>query len=300
MAIVLRNNFGIPIRGSSSTDLTYYAPDTYANIVATYPAASYAGRKAICNDLGFYGTEIISTGSRWIPVNGTILHTKLTLSCYVAPSFTGTTNGAITFSTAFAAADPQCYVYYPAGSIVAGQPGGLYYTVMSSTTNATVYNNVYTPAAGVFPAIPASLTAFSGAVPGGGGSSGVEVTIFISPVIPGGLLGYYGSILSQFYCEAVANANSKTFRMKLGATNIASNTVGASPHFGGTHICSNHGSPGYQKSQGTLLNNVTTGVTLTGLVNTANDQSVTLTVQTNAAGDWAGWVNYQMTLGVNS
>lgn len=299
VATAARNFYFPDVSGQVQVSLTNSA-DTYANIVSNFSGAAYTGCIAVCNNIGFFLTRLRYTGTHWSIENGRTVLDKLTLSVYIAPTFTGTTNGAITFGTAFGSTHVQCYMYYAANSLVSGQAAGFYYTVMSSTTAATVYNNVYTPAAGVRPSIPSSLTAFSGAVPGGAGVSGSEITCFITTAIPGGLLSYYGSILSQYYCESNGTANNKTFRIKLASTNIGASTVASSSYFGGTHICQNMGSVSYQKAQGILLNNTTSGVTLTGLVNTANDQSITITAQTNSATDWAGWSLFNVDVGVNS
>lgn len=79
----------------------------------------------------------------------------------IAPTGTMAANGAITLGTALNTTySGGLWLYLPAGAAYAGSLAGFYWTVMSSTTLGTVYNNTYTP--GTDPVdIPASPTAIS-------------------------------------------------------------------------------------------------------------------------------------------
>jgi hypothetical protein len=74
-------------------------------------------------------------------------------------------NGALTIVGAVSSIYPNAYVYLPVNAISSGSAAGYYFARFSSTTVATVYNNVYTPGSGV-PTIPASPTAFVTTGPG--------------------------------------------------------------------------------------------------------------------------------------
>lgn len=45
--------------------IEYVARDTFANIVANYPSANFAGRKAFATDMGPRGCPVYSNGSTW-------------------------------------------------------------------------------------------------------------------------------------------------------------------------------------------------------------------------------------------
>lgn len=66
------------IKGSPST--LYLTTDTYANIVAGYPAASYSGASAKCTDLNMpSGCVVISDGTNWnltAPINYSAMQEK--------------------------------------------------------------------------------------------------------------------------------------------------------------------------------------------------------------------------------
>jgi hypothetical protein len=86
-------------------------------------------------------------------------------------------NGALSGITALSTTFPQAYVYLPAGAISSGSAAGWYYTVFSSTTAGTVYNNVYTSGT---PTVPASPSAFVTTGP----SAYVQTTGFITSLNP--------------------------------------------------------------------------------------------------------------------
>jgi hypothetical protein len=86
-------------------------------------------------------------------------------------------NGALSGITALSTTFPQAYIYLPAGAISSGSAAGWYYTVFSSTTAGTVYNNVYTSGT---PTVPASPSAFVTTGPG----AFVQTTGFITSINP--------------------------------------------------------------------------------------------------------------------
>lgn len=203
-------------------NIKYVAIATFSNLP---PASNYPiGTSAFATDIGINGSEmVVSTSGAWVPNNGRTLLTRLTLPLVKAPTFTGTTNGAITLGTATGSIYAKCYMYFPANSLVAAHAAGWYYTEMSSTTAGVVYNNTYTPAAGVFPTEPTSKTAFSGAVPGGAGSSS-EVTAFTFSV-PANVLGSYGIVKMQGSTSWNSTAGNKNFRLRANSTSVSAYDV---------------------------------------------------------------------------
>jgi hypothetical protein len=99
-------------------------------------------------------------------------------------------NGALSSITAVATAYPSAYVNLPAGAIASGSGAGWYYAVFSSTTAATIYNNIYTSGT---PQIPASPTAFSTTGPGSFIQSTSSIAAY-ALAIAGNAVGPNGSI----------------------------------------------------------------------------------------------------------
>lgn len=101
-------------------------------------------------------------------------------------------NGALTLTTALHAVYAQCYMYFPAGALYAGSVAGAYYTVMTSTTQGTVYNTRYE---GGIPSIPSAPTSISATGPGAyTQTTNADITL-LSTTLPGGLMGPYGALL---------------------------------------------------------------------------------------------------------
>lgn len=127
-------------------------------------------------------------------------------------------NGALSGITAVSAIYPAAYVYLEANVIAAGVAAGWYYAVFSSTTAATVYNNVYT--SGV-PAIPASPTPF---VTTGPGAYTRTVTVIggYSITLPANTLGDNGYLdVKQAYTQT-NNANNKNGYVRMNGTVVLS------------------------------------------------------------------------------
>lgn len=156
----------------------YASPMTWATLLVDYPAASHSGKMAKVSDIGIGPYSMwVSDGVKWRPANGSLTIANTPIPVGKAPTFTGTTNGAITFAVSVVTVG-EAYLYYPENSITASHPAGFYYTRIdngssSSANFGTVYNNTYTPADGVLPTKPTVLMPFSGAVPGGTGVTSV-------------------------------------------------------------------------------------------------------------------------------
>ena len=262
---------------------------TYASLSSAYSGTAFTGRRFRATD-GQMGFDVINNGAgRLIPLSQQIF-AAMQLPVGVAPTFTGTTNGSFTLGTALATTLKKGYLYFPANSLAAAHSAGFYPVEMSSTTVGVAYNNVYVPAAGTYPTWPTSLTAFIGAVPGGTGVTS-EITAFISPAIPANLLGLYGGILSQYYCDYTNSANNKTFKIKYGSTSLGQSAVTATAGFGGVHQFRNAGTAAIQRGQGGLLNTNVGTTTAAGTEDSTTALSVTYTVQLAASTDYAAWNN---------
>jgi hypothetical protein len=180
-------------------------------------------------------------------------------------------------------------MYFPAASLVAGQAAGFYPVVFSSNTAGVAYNNVYVPAAGTYPTWPASLTAFSGAVPGGSNATGADVTVF-AIAIPAGILGNYGRVVSRYSIETNNSASTKTCRIKLDGTNMALGNSTTSITLAGSHIFGNIGSESLQRGQGSLISATSTATTTGATINTTASTTLTFTCQlATAATDLVGF-----------
>jgi hypothetical protein len=107
------------------------------------------------------------------------------------------------------------YMYFPANAISAGSAAGWYYAQLSSTTAATVYNNVYT--SGV-PTVPSSPTAFVTTGPGAYTQTSASDIASVSIPLSANIIGVNGSIDADCGISATNNANQKIFRAAIDST----------------------------------------------------------------------------------
>lgn len=221
-----------------------------------------------------------------VPGNSPIILSQSGVPVGIPSSGSIGNNGALSGLTAFPTTYAGIYLYFPANAIFAGSAAGLYYCVMSSTTAGTIYNNTY-PSGD--PEIPTSPTAFTTTGPGAYTQSTAEITLR-SVTAPGGLMGRRGSarVLALFGCNN--SANTKTCRVNFGGSNVyfkneTTNTL-AQPLV----LIRNRGMVASQVSTGSGtgaigLGSYATTPTLTA-VNTAVDQSMTITGQLASASDF--------------
>lgn len=128
-------------------------------------------------------------------------------------------NGALTLTTALSRTySGGIYLYFPANAIYAGSAAGIYYTVMSSTTAGTIYNNTYT---GGIPTAPASPTAFVTTGPGAYTQTTSAVTL-VSYTLPGGFAGERG--IARLFAQTLCNnsAGTKSMTILMGSSTIHS------------------------------------------------------------------------------
>ena len=115
-------------------------------------------------------------------------------------------NCAITGLTAMPYTYPAIYLYFPAGAISSGSAAGLYYTVMSSATAGTCYNNKYTSGT---PAIPASPVAFSTTGPGAFTQTTGTYESMFNVNVPAGAIGLNGEVQIDFPVTVNNTSNNK-------------------------------------------------------------------------------------------
>lgn len=193
-------------------------------------------------------------------------------------------NGALSGLTAMPVTySGGIYLYFPANAIVAGSAAGFYWTVMSSTTAGTIYNNTWS--SGV-PTAPASPTAFATTGPGAYTQSTSEITIS-SITLPGGMMGANG-VLRTIPTYSMANtANNKTFRQKLGGTQTHGYVV---PSYATLQMMLIIRNCGVQNLQASVTNldgiGATTSAIVQSTIDTSSDQTVLQTVQLATATDF--------------
>lgn len=131
-------------------------------------------------------------------------------------------NGALSGLTAFALTySGGVYLYFPANAISAGSAAGWYYTVMSSTTAGTVYNNTYT--SGV-PTIPGSPTAFVTTGPGAYTQTTGAALTGVSLTVPANSIGPNGFIRVTTLWSFANTAGSKGHTVTYGGSNLMART----------------------------------------------------------------------------
>ena len=140
-------------------------------------------------------------------------------------------NGALSGITAVKATYVNAYVYLPADAISAGSAAGWYYAVFSSTTAATVYDNVYT--SGV-PTIPGSPTAF---VTTGPGAYTQTTGSYLSPMVitlPANSISANGFFTANVLVSTNnTGANSKLLRLFVDNSFASGAWAGGGSEWGG-------------------------------------------------------------------
>lgn len=142
----------------------------------------------------------------------------------LAPNGTVATNGIVTLGTAI----PTTYaggiwLRLPAGA-VSGGAAGLYWAVMSSTTQGQVYTAFVDTASPFTPYIPTGLVAAVGSNAAYTQTTAADVTL-ANVTVPGGALGSTGALRVAAVLSLNGTTTAKTTKLKLagsewyGATN---------------------------------------------------------------------------------
>lgn len=120
-------------------------------------------------------------------------------------------NGALSGLTAFPAALGDAFLYFPASALYAGSVAGFYYTILSSTTGGTVYNDRWQ---GGLPTYPSNPTPIVATGPGAyTQATNVDITA-ASFVVPGGALGPNGSLFVYPNIGANNTGGTKAWTVK--------------------------------------------------------------------------------------
>jgi hypothetical protein len=136
----------------------------------------------------------------------------------IAPTGTVAANGAFTSGTAFAVTySAGLWLFFPAGAVFSGSAAGSYWTVMSSTTVGTIFNNLkqaQNQLPGVLvPVVDAGPGAFTGA--------GTVNKTLMSFNLLGGKLGAHGQLRINTEYTYNTTAGNKAFILTLGATTLS-------------------------------------------------------------------------------
>jgi len=195
-------------------------------------------------------------------------------------------NGALTGVTAFQTTYSNgIYLYFPANAISSGSAAGLYWTVMSSTTAGTIYNNTYT---GGIPAVVGSPTAFVTTGPGAYTQTITANITLASVSLVAGTMGINSRIRSTAAFSCTNNANSKSGSTLLASTAVGGTIPYASSAGGGTiREIQNRGS---LTSNFTIISNAlssnNSGTPTYTSVNTGNTQTLSIVAQISTATDY--------------
>lgn len=196
----------------------YFPTSLFANLPSAATASQNNG--ILVTDVGMNGTVMRPnpSGTAWVSHSSE----PITLSANgVAIGLPGTgsiaNNGAFTAGNAFTniKANTGMFLYFPTSAIVAGSTAGFYYTVMSSTTAGTIYNNTYTSGT---PLVPASLTSFVTTGPGAFTQPNTETTLLSLP-IPANLMGNQNVIQISAYANIRAATTPSVF-VRYGGTQV--------------------------------------------------------------------------------
>jgi hypothetical protein len=279
-----RNSYPFPHLGSY----------TWAN---RPPVITSTGCTFFCSDLNVL---FLSNGSCWKSVGGgNITLFRAGIPVLLPSSGTIGNNGALSGLTAFPATyNGGCYLYFPANAIAAGSAAGLYYTVMSSTTAGTIYNNAYTSGS---PLPPANPIAFATTGPGSYTQTTASDITLLSYTIPGGLLNANGEIISRHWRSLISNANTKQPKLLLASTAFmqSSNTTNgfSTVQYSLKNMNSESKQIGQSGGQG---DGSSSSSMVYGAIDTSANFTLSLTMQMATATDYAGYLGNAVLVGPES
>lgn len=178
------------------------------------PRTSSVGLVQIANG----GTGAITAQAAAANLSTLFILAKWGVPFIVASTGTMGNNGAVSAMTALPATFSNgAWLYLPAGAVAAGVPAAASWLwfVASSATAGTVYNSTYT--SGV--PTPGTTTAF--ATTGPGAFTGVTTEVTGPQItIPANSLGTAGHLRATTSFALTNNANAKSAKVKLGATDF--------------------------------------------------------------------------------
>lgn len=217
------NSYRVVTPGSTSLDgiSTWVVGDiayfngTWQKISATY--INSPGTSVLKAD-GAGGVATAVPGTDYMP--GTYMQMAIPIG--VAPSGSVGSNGALTLGTALTTTYADgLWLYYPVNSVTASNAAGFYWTVMSSGTAGTVYQNYLsdgTSQAGLV-SVPSSNTAWSGTT--GGSYTGATSAVFVPGFnIAANTLGKNGTGTLRMAMRNNNSAGNKTLQPIFGSSSL--------------------------------------------------------------------------------
>ena len=212
---------------------------------ATLPtcASALSGQIYTVTDVGDTGSNWNCVYSnheaawQWAPVGGSVNLAISGIPFGIPSSGSVGNNGALTLTTAFPRIFSRgIYLYFPAGAISSGSAAGLYWTVMSSTTAGTIYNNLYSPSSTTVPSSVASPTAFSTTGPGAYTQT-INTNISLASFnIQGNLMGARGVLSITSGWDTTANTNSKMYGVLWAGTAQGLINNNSASNYGGDYL----------------------------------------------------------------
>lgn len=261
-----------------------YASYTFA----TLPSAStVSGQIYFVSDVGKNGSLWRSNGTKWALVNGEAVIADGATPICLAPTGTVAANGALTLGFAL----PTIYSggiwqYFPAGAVFAGSAAGFYWTVMSSATVGTIYNDTRDPSiVNLFDAI-GNTTAIVAAGPGAYTGTAAQ-TVVGSIQILANILGLDGAIEGELTWSFTSSASSKTGTTYFGAGSTINNFSATTTTGINTKILTrNRGVSNRQINNGTLgVQTAATGALTYSSEDTTVNNNILIAPQKTAAND---------------
>ena len=261
-----------------------YAASTFASLPAP---ASVTGQIFFVSDVGKNGSLWRSNGTKWVLVQGeTVLAEGATPVC-LSPTGTIAANGALTLGFAL----PTIYsggiwMYFPAGAVFAGSAAGFYWTVMSSTTLGTIYNDTRDPSAVNLFEIIGNTTAIVAAGPGA--YTGVSSQTIVGSIqVLGNIMGLDGALEGELTWSFTSSASSKTGTTYFGAGSTINNFAATTTtNITGKILTRNRGVSNRQINNGSLglQTPITGGLTYSSEDTTINN-NILIAPQKTAAND---------------
>jgi hypothetical protein len=195
-------------------------------------------------------------------------------------------NGTVTLAQALPFTFANAWLWLPAGAIVGGA-AGWYFARFTSTTVGQVFDEYRNPAAGFIPSTPFRalyLAVGSGSAYAIPAATNIPV---LSVAVAGNSFGNNGGFELEVEITALANANSKTVGINLGATNIYNSAAligtgtGARGKFRGLH----RGVPNTMRFTSPAIGAGSVGIQ-TGVIDTTVSQQLVVNLQMAVATDY--------------
>jgi len=250
-------------------------------------ATTNAGKTFFATDVDS-GVLLYSDGVKWrSPSNSPIVLAQTGIPMILPSSGSIGNNGALSGITALPTTySGGCYMYFPANAIFVGSAAGLYYVVMSSTTAGTIYNDIYT--SGV-PTIPALPTPFVTTGPMAYvQTTGADITL-LSITVPGGLIGRFGDITTEWLMQGTNNANAKLTKYIFGGSILGGSSQNITSVIGSwfSRRTINSGNEAINITGGASANtNGLAGIGVYSAINTANNTTLALSANLAVATDY--------------